>query len=209
MGRNLGDTFMAPKAILFVLMEPQPINEEEFNDWYDLEHVPERAAVPGFELLQRYVCVDGFPRYLALYDLSDIDVLQCPEYKAIGYENSSIWTKRVTRSVRGHYRMTGPQLYPGDRITELVEGRAKRLTAVICRGMDEGGLKERASWHDAPEGRLRLYRNEAKPGDHLFLVEHGASAGGTATALVKSLEDMSPGGIVTVNHYVPYWRRNG
>ena len=195
------------KGLLFVLMEPQPLNEEEFNDWYDLEHLPEREAVPGFEVLQRYVCTGGFPRYMALYDLESTDVLHCPEYEAIGYENSSIWTKRVTRSVRGHYRMTGPQLWPGDRITERVEGHARRLTAIICRGMDEASLVERASWQDAPEGQVRLYRNEANPGDHLFLVEHAAATGGTASGLVTALEEMSPGGVVTVNQYVPYWQR--
>ncbi len=195
------------KGILFVLMEPQPLNEEEFNDWYDLEHVPERAAVPGFEVLQRYVCTAGFPRYMALYDLESPDVLDSDAYKAIGGENSSIWTKRVTRSVRGHYRMTGPQLWPGERVTELVEGQAKRLTAVVCRGMDEAGLLERASWQDDADGQLRLYRNEANPGDHLFLVEHAAATGGTASGLVAALEAMAPGGVVRVNQYVPYWRR--
>lgn len=201
---------MAPqKGILFVLMEPQPINEEEFNDWYDLEHVPEREAVPGFEVLQRYVCTAGFPRYLALYDLESPDVLQCPEYRAIGYENSSIWTKRVTRSVRGHYRMTGPQLWPGDRVTERPQGRARRLTAAICRGMDEAALLELVPAHDTPTGRLRLYRNEARQGDHLLLVEHAPSADGSASALVTALERMSPGSIVAVNRYTPYWRCDG
>lgn len=196
------------KGILFVLMEPVPINEEEFNDWYDLEHVPERAAVPGFEVLQRYVCTAGFPRYMALYDLESADVLDGDAYRAIGGENSSIWTKRVTRSVRGHYRMSGMQLYPGDRVTELVEGQAKRLTAIICRGMDETSLVERASWQDADDGRVRLYRNEEEVGDHLFLIEHAAATGGTGSGLVAALEEMTPGCVVTVNQYAAYWRRD-
>ena len=84
------------KGILFVLMEPQPLNEEAFNDWYDLEHVPERAAVPGFEVLQRYVCTAGFPRYMALYDLESPEVLDGDAYRAIGGENSSVWTASST-----------------------------------------------------------------------------------------------------------------
>src|SRR3546814_3022829 len=55
---------MKNKGFLMVTMEPPAAIEEEFNDWYDTEHVPERAAVDGFETAQRYVCVDGFPRYI-------------------------------------------------------------------------------------------------------------------------------------------------
>ena len=196
------------KGILFVLMEPVPINEEEFNDWYDLEHVPERAAVPGFEVLQRYVCTAGFR---VIWHCTIWNRPMC--WTATRTERS---VAKIPASgpngspglVRGHYRMSGMQLYPGDRVTELVEGQAKRLTAIICRGMDETSLVERASWQDADDGRVRLYRNEEEVGDHLFLIEHAAATGGTGSGLVAALEEMTPGGVVTVNQYAAYWRRD-
>lgn len=43
------------KGFLLVTMEPPPAIEEEFNDWYDTEHVPERAFIRGFESAHRYV----------------------------------------------------------------------------------------------------------------------------------------------------------
>ena len=54
------------KGFLLVLMQPPPTLEEEFNAWYDTEHIAERRAVPGFETALRYVCIDGAPRYLAM-----------------------------------------------------------------------------------------------------------------------------------------------
>ena len=40
---------MPNKGFLLVLMQPPPAFEEEFNAWYDAEHIPERCATPGFE----------------------------------------------------------------------------------------------------------------------------------------------------------------
>src|SRR5688572_15568118 len=82
------------KGFLLVLMQPPPTLEEEFNAWYDTEHIAERLAVPGFETALRYVCIDGAPRYLAMYDLASPEVLSSPAYLKVGFENASPWTKR-------------------------------------------------------------------------------------------------------------------
>ena len=38
---------MPPPGLLFVFGEPGPgVTDEEFNDWYDNEHVPLRMAIP-------------------------------------------------------------------------------------------------------------------------------------------------------------------
>ena len=58
------------KGFLLVLMQPPSTLEEEFNAWYDTEHIAERLAVPGFETALRYVCIDGAPRYAATHSIS-------------------------------------------------------------------------------------------------------------------------------------------
>ena len=88
--------FEMDKGFLLVLMQPPPALEEEFNAWYDTEHIPERLSVPGFETALRYVCTDGAPRYLAMYDLACPGVLDSPAYLKVGFDNASPWTKRVT-----------------------------------------------------------------------------------------------------------------
>ena len=64
------------KALLLVTMEAPASFEEEFNDWYDFEHLPQRLAMPGFENGGRFVCLEGWPRWLALYDLSSRAALE-------------------------------------------------------------------------------------------------------------------------------------
>lgn len=107
---------MPNKGFLLVTMQPAPAFEEEFNAWYDSEHIPERLAVPGILTARRYVCADGHPKYLAMYDLESHAVMQSPGYVRVGYENASPWTKRVTSRVRP-WRSTGDQIWPGDRLT--------------------------------------------------------------------------------------------
>lgn len=83
------------KALLLVLVDPAPTLEEELNDWYDLEHLPERAALPGVETARRFTSLGDGPRYAALYDLTDLDVLQSEGYLACSGTNFSPWTVRI------------------------------------------------------------------------------------------------------------------
>ncbi len=46
-----------PKGLLLVTMEPPASLEDEFNDWYDTEHAPQRRALPGFESASRWACL--------------------------------------------------------------------------------------------------------------------------------------------------------
>jgi hypothetical protein len=102
---------------LLVTLEPPAPIEEEFNDWYDFEHIPERAGLPGFITAKRFTCVDGWPRYLAIYDLRSIGVLEEAPYRALSGDGFSPWSKRVLNRVRGQYRASGDQIYPGTALT--------------------------------------------------------------------------------------------
>src|SRR5487761_2634402 len=101
-------------GFLMVTMEPPPTLEEEFNDWYDTEHVPERVAIDGFVSATRMVCVSGWPRYIALYDLRSAGVLGEPAYIQVSGKQHSPWSKRILRKVRGLWRAIGDQVYPGE-----------------------------------------------------------------------------------------------
>jgi hypothetical protein len=102
-----------PAGLLLAMMEPSPAFEAEFQDWYDLEHFPERAEIDGFLTATRLICVDGWPRYLTLYDLADVDVLRADGYGRIAGSNYSRWTNRVTSRLWGQYRAEAVQIYPG------------------------------------------------------------------------------------------------
>lgn len=87
---------------------------DEFHDWYDLEHVPEREALSGFGACERWIDAETPEQAIATYDLDGIDVLRGAAYKAIAYENLTVWSKRVTSMCDRILRFEGSQTLPGD-----------------------------------------------------------------------------------------------
>ena len=194
---------MADKGFLLVTMQPPPAFEEEFNAWYDTEHVPERLAVPGFETALRFVCISGHPRYLAMYDLTHAEVLDSPAYLKVAFANSSPWTLRVLQRVRV-YRSSGRQIYPGDALTgtcarvELLRFRHRPASAAeeIVRGM-------RANFENRPEtARVRVFAYEdGGSTDFLGFVEQLAP--GPASLDLKRFGEHAAA-IDLANIYAPY-----
>ena len=87
---------------------------DEFHDWYDLEHIPERKAVPGFGACERWISVENPTFAAATYDLDSLAVLRSEPYKAIAYDNLSVWSKRVTAKCNRLLRFEGAQTLPGN-----------------------------------------------------------------------------------------------
>ena len=72
------------RGLLLTMTEPPPRLEEEFNAWYDDEHMAERLAVPGFRSARRWVAdaKPGEGKYLATYELDSPGVLTSAVYLA-------------------------------------------------------------------------------------------------------------------------------
>ena len=104
------------KGTLIAAMKIGRAAEDEFHDWYDTEHLPERQRVPGFLVCERWIGVDDPTISVATYDLDSVAVLQSPAYRAIGGENLSPWSKRVTAQVERLMRFEGDQTLPGDEL---------------------------------------------------------------------------------------------
>ena len=102
------------KGILLVAFDFTNAHEDEFHDWYDLEHVPERQRVPGFGLCERWINVANPKQAVASYDLDNPAVLSSDAYKAIGGENLSVWSKRVSAMCTRLLRFDAEQTLPGD-----------------------------------------------------------------------------------------------
>src|SRR5437868_14007985 len=83
------------KGILIAAMDYSDVAADEFHDWYDTEHIPERLAVPGFLNAERWLGGANPRQSVALYDLDSVSVLQSPPYRAVGRINVSPCTKRV------------------------------------------------------------------------------------------------------------------
>jgi hypothetical protein len=90
---------------------------DEFDDWYDTEHIPERIRIAGFINAVRWVGAADPRISLAIYDLESLDVLLTPEYRAVSPENFSPWSRRMLlRKCDRLCRFNCVQMGAGDRI---------------------------------------------------------------------------------------------
>jgi len=106
---------MTRLGLLLTLTEPPPAMEEEFNAWYDEEHLPERLSIPGFRSAQRWVAdvAPGAGKYLATYELDSAAVLSSPAYLE-RFRNQTPWSKRCLGKTVVFKRWVCEQIDPGD-----------------------------------------------------------------------------------------------
>jgi hypothetical protein len=133
------------------IMEPAPAMEEEFNDWYDLEHVPQMRAVPGIDTATRFVAIEGWPRYLAIYDLSEFAVLRSAEYRAMTGSGFTPWSRRNLARVKGWQRLTFKQQSPG---TTTIDPDCGALLVFVFKGNPD--LREAAEKFSREPGVIRV-----------------------------------------------------
>lgn len=167
---------MNPKnGLLLVLVDPAPSLEEELNAWYDSEHLPERASLPGFVSARRFTSLGDGPQYAALYDLRDLGVLESSAYLAVSGANFSPWTRRVT-ALSQPVRITAQQV--GGPVGPT--GEAPRLLILKFRGttsFDAAAIAGGLEANFAGRSTCRTWRVfegvGPEPGFMLALVEFG------------------------------------
>jgi hypothetical protein len=134
------------KGLLIAAMDFSQVAEDEFNDWYDTEHIPERLRVPGFLNAERWLGIANPRQSLALYDLDSVAALQSAPYRAVGGANGSPWTKRVTGRTRSIIRLEGEQLRPGEALAPIGQAAAVLLIAMNVAPEAEAEFNE---WYNS------------------------------------------------------------
>ena len=132
------------RGLLIASFDFSGVPEDEFNDWYDLEHIPERQNVTGFDLCERWIGVDNNRYSIATYDLDSVKVLQGAEYKNIAYQNLSPWSKRVTGMCDRILRFEGTQIFPGNQVAST---KANAILMVAIN-VDELVEQDFNAWYD-------------------------------------------------------------
>ncbi|MCW5603750.1 MAG: hypothetical protein KIT18_04270 [Burkholderiales bacterium] len=98
------------QGMLFSQMEPPAELEEEFNDWYETEHIPARLALTGFSGAARYIETEGARRYLAVYEIADMEVLKTSGYLRLKTDPSPR-TAHMLGAVKGFTRFTCERIF--------------------------------------------------------------------------------------------------
>lgn len=89
-----GDYAPPPEATVLhgAFFEVSPSQHSEFNDWYNTEHVLFVDVITGYFNCRRFQALDDPSKFLALYDVTDLNVANSPSTRAA---NQSAWSDRV------------------------------------------------------------------------------------------------------------------
>ena len=164
--------------------------EDEFNDWYDTEHVPERERTRGFINAQRWLGADDPKISIATYDLESLEVLKSKPYLAIAYDNLSPWSKRVSGKCRRICRFEAVQTVPGRQPGATDAGGLMMFAMNVAPEVEA----EFNAWYDDEHiprllkvpGCLRARRFKMAGGTHRYLaIYHLTSPGVQASEAWK------------------------
>ncbi len=85
-------------ALLMVWADIPADKEEDFNKWYNEEHLAELVSVPGVLNAARYEAVRSGPKHLACYELEHAGVIETDAFKN---RPRTAWGSRVSPSIIG------------------------------------------------------------------------------------------------------------
>jgi len=101
------------QGLIAVWLHVPPEHEDEFNDWYGLEHLAHVTSLPGFTSARRYAAIDSQPKYLAWYETEDERVEPGPAFQHL-VQHPTGWSRRIRtfygdNRLRHNYRLAWSQ----------------------------------------------------------------------------------------------------
>jgi hypothetical protein len=85
-------------GILAIWNNIAPGRDNDFEEWFQHEHLQERLAVPGFLIGRRHEAVSGTPRFFNFYVTHSADVLKSAAYLA-RLDNPTPMTRQIMSGV--------------------------------------------------------------------------------------------------------------
>ena len=171
-------TALLGRGAVLVWNDIAPDGREQFYDWHDKEHVPERLAIAGFRRGRRFVRPGHSPEWLTMYETDDLSVVMSPEYLArlnaptpttqqtLKYFRNT--SRAVCRVVHSAGSSTGGQMLamrlnvPAERsdticrhLSDDAFPRAMRLTGIVACHLY--AADEHASHVDTAESSTRAF----------------------------------------------------
>lgn len=93
------------QGALLITNAVDPAGQEEFDEWYIREHLPERVNGPGFLRGRRFRRITGTPRFMALYETQTPEVLHAPALLE-RLNHPTPWTQAVMPYFKDMHRTT-------------------------------------------------------------------------------------------------------
>ena len=180
---------LAGTGVVTIWHDLLPEAKDDFHEWHNREHMPERVGIPGFRRGRRYVAVAGAPEFFNLYEADNPEVLGGRDY--LDRLNApTAWTKRVVPSFRNVARSVCRVAFTGG----VGSG------GVILTMRFDVDAAHRAAAVDALTTRVLppLVTRKGVAGVHLCLADEATSAIVTAEKKARADTTLVPTWIVLI-----------
>lgn len=141
----------SPAGFLLAYWEPgEKVTKEEWDDWYNNEHMPALTTVPGLLSVDRWVAHDGQKPITAVtLDLASCGVLQSPELISL-MQNASEREKKLLKDAetvdRRAYEVYAGTVLPPSNLYDSTKPAAYMLLVGIS--VKPGSESELNGWYD-------------------------------------------------------------
>jgi hypothetical protein len=169
------------RGLLMVYTDVPAEHEDEFNRWYNEEHIAERLSIPAVLNAARYVAVRGGPKYLACYELDEPGAYFSDPWQHY-LNNPTAWSQRMSPDVigRNFIRNVYRLIYPNDLSDDIVQ--ADMSPALLVGRMmvpphleaefNQAYNNERLPLYRSIPGYTRARRFEAVMGEPKYTTVH-------------------------------------
>ncbi len=92
------------QGLLMTFTEVPSELEDDFNEWYNREHLDERINIPGFRRARRYEAIDAAIKYFTTYEALASDNIASPHYLGV-LKDQTEWSRRIMPQFSKWHRM--------------------------------------------------------------------------------------------------------
>jgi hypothetical protein len=169
------------RGLLMVYVDVPDELEEEFNRWYNEEHIAERLSIPGVLNAARYVAVRGGPKHLACYELAEPEAYFSDIWQH-HLNHPTAWSQRMAPTVVGRnfvrnlYRLIYPpevsqEIAQADMSPALLVGRMA-VPPALEEAFNQAYNTERLPLYHSIPGYTRARRFTAVTGEPKYTTVH-------------------------------------
>lgn len=180
---------LAGEGVIAIWQDLVPEFKQEYREWHNRQHIPERLGIPGFRRGRRFVAIEGNPEFYTLYEADKLEDVSGKAY--LDRLNAPTeWTRKIMPAFRNMARSVCRVVYS--------EGVGEGGFMVTCRFQFPEGKQSQA----ITELRSRLLSPlGAMPGIasvHLCVADESASGIQTFEKTFRAAEDVVAPGILMI-----------
>jgi hypothetical protein len=94
---------LAGKGVIAIWQDLVPEFKQEYREWHNRQHVPERLSIPGFRRGRRFVAIEGGPEFYTLYETDKPEDVSGKAYLE-RLNAPTEWTRRIMPAFRNMVR---------------------------------------------------------------------------------------------------------